>query len=148
MPTAVTRPGFPQTFAQPSWWRGDAISPRQPIARPAIRSRTGSRSRVALRSRRRSAHCYSPNITPDKQTGIGAWSDAEFLRAVHEGIGRDGKRLYPAFPYEAYTYLTDEDVLAIKAYLLTLAPVTSVPPQNELSFPFNQRWMKGKLSAF
>ena len=84
---------------------------------------------------------YSPNITPDKQTGIGAWSDAEFLSAVHEGIGRAGKRLYPAFPYEAYTYLTDEDVLAIKAYLLTLAPVTSVPPQNELSFPFNQRWL-------
>jgi mono/diheme cytochrome c family protein len=84
---------------------------------------------------------YSPNITPDAQTGIGGWSDAEFLKAVHEGVRRDGKRLYPAFPYAAYTYLTDEDVLAIKAYLLTLAPVTNVPPQNELSFPFNQRWL-------
>src|SRR5579862_5048156 len=84
---------------------------------------------------------YSPNITPDAQTGIGGWSDAEFLKAVHEGIGRDGKRLYPAFPYAAYTYLTDEDVLAIKAYLFTLAPVMNVPPQNELSFPFNQRWL-------
>src|ERR1700680_703184 len=84
---------------------------------------------------------YSPNITPDTQTGIGGWSDADFLKAVHEGIGRDGKRLYPAFPYAAYTYLADEDVLAIKAYLFTLAPVTNVPPQNELSFPFNQRWL-------
>jgi mono/diheme cytochrome c family protein len=84
---------------------------------------------------------YSPNITPDTQTGIGSWSDAEFLKAVHEGIARDGKRLYPAFPYAAYTYITDEDVLAIKAYLFTLAPATNVPPQNELSFPFNQRWL-------
>jgi len=84
---------------------------------------------------------YSPNITADTKTGIGAWSDAEFLRAVHEGISRDGRRLYPAFPYVAYTYLTDEDVLAIKAYLATLAPITNVPPPNELSFPFNQRWL-------
>jgi mono/diheme cytochrome c family protein len=84
---------------------------------------------------------YSPNITPDTQTGIGGWSDADFLKAVHEGIGRDGKRLYPAFPYAAYTYLTDEDALAIKAYLFTLAPVSNVPPQNELSFPFDQRWL-------
>jgi mono/diheme cytochrome c family protein len=73
---------------------------------------------------------YSPNITADTKTGIGAWSDAEFLRAVHEGISRDGRRLYPAFPYVAYTYLTDEDVLAIKAYLATLAPITNVPPPN------------------
>jgi len=84
---------------------------------------------------------YSPNITPDKQTGIGAWSDAEFLRAMHEGIGRDGKRLYPAFPYAAYTYLTDEDALAIKTYLLTLAPVSNAALQNKLRFPFNQRWL-------
>ena len=90
---------------------------------------------------------YSPNITPDTQTGIGGWSDAEFLKAVHEGISRDGKRLYPAFPFAAYTYLTDDDVLAIKAYLFTLAPVTNVPPQNELSFPFNQRWLMTFWSA-
>ena len=64
---------------------------------------------------------YSPNITPDQETGIGAWTDAEFLRAMHEGIGKDGKNLYPAFPYAAYTYLTDEDVLAIKAYLFSAA---------------------------
>src|SRR3954470_2743662 len=57
---------------------------------------------------------YSPNITPDKETGIGDWTDADFIKAVHEGISKDGTRLYPAFPYAAYTYLTDDDVLAIK----------------------------------
>jgi mono/diheme cytochrome c family protein len=84
---------------------------------------------------------YSPNITPDGQTGIGQWSDADFLQAVHKGISRDGKKLYPAFPYASYTYLTDEDVLAIKGYLFSLAPVQNVPPQNQLAFPFNQRWL-------
>ena len=82
---------------------------------------------------------YSPNITPDKETGIGDWSDAEFLQAMHEGVGKGGKPLYPAFPYAAYTYLTDEDVLAIKAYLFSLAPERNTPPANELKFPFNQR---------
>jgi mono/diheme cytochrome c family protein len=84
---------------------------------------------------------YSPNITADAQTGIGQWTDADFLKAVHQGVGRDGKRLYPAFPYAAYTYLTDEDVLAIKAYLFTLAPVRNSAPANALAFPFNQRWL-------
>lgn len=82
---------------------------------------------------------YSPNITPDKETGIGAWSDADFLKAIHQGIGSDGKRLYPAFPYTAYTYLTKDDVLAIKAYLFSLPPVHAVAPDNTLAFPFNQR---------
>jgi hypothetical protein len=55
---------------------------------------------------------YSPNITPDPQTGIGSWTDADFLKAMHEGVNKAGEHLYPAFPYAAYTYLTDEDVLA------------------------------------
>ena len=82
---------------------------------------------------------YSPNITPDRKTGIGGWSDAQFLRAVHQGVGRNGERLYPAFPYESYTLLADQDVLAIKAYLSTLTPVEYTPPANALAFPFNQR---------
>jgi mono/diheme cytochrome c family protein len=82
---------------------------------------------------------YSPNITPDTETGIGKWTDAEFLRAVHEGIGRQGEPLYPAFPYPSYTALTDGDVLAIKAYLFARQPVHLVPPANTLIFPFNQR---------
>ena len=84
---------------------------------------------------------YSPNITADVATGIGGWSDAEFLKAVHEGVGKGGLRLYPAFPYAAYTYLTDDDVLAIKAYLFSLPKASSVPPENALKFPFNQRWL-------
>jgi mono/diheme cytochrome c family protein len=82
---------------------------------------------------------YSPNITPDKETGIGDWTDAEFLKAMHEGIGKDGERLYPAFPYAAYTYLTEEDVLAIKAYIFSLPAERSTPPENTLKFPYNQR---------
>jgi mono/diheme cytochrome c family protein len=84
---------------------------------------------------------YTPNITPDPDTGIGRWTDADFLRAMHEGIGKGGERLYPAFPYAEYTKVTDHDVLAIRAYLNTLVPVHYTPPRNDLKFPFNQRWL-------
>jgi mono/diheme cytochrome c family protein len=83
---------------------------------------------------------YSTNITPDKETGIGNYTDQEFLDAMHRGIRRDGARLYPAMPYTSYTYVTDADALAIKAYLFSLAPVRAVAPENTLLFPFNQRW--------
>jgi mono/diheme cytochrome c family protein len=83
---------------------------------------------------------YSTNITPDPETGIGKYTDQEFLDAMHRGIRRDGARLYPAMPYTSYTYITDADALAIKAYLFSLAPVRAVPPENTLMFPFNQRW--------
>jgi mono/diheme cytochrome c family protein len=82
---------------------------------------------------------YSTNITPDKQTGIGNYTDAQFLAAVHKGIRADGEKLYPAMPYTSYTYMTDADALAIKAYLFTLAPVHAPAKQNQLSWPFNQR---------
>jgi mono/diheme cytochrome c family protein len=82
---------------------------------------------------------YSPNITPDRETGIGDWTDAEFLKAMHEGVGKGGKNLYPAFPYASYTYLTDEDVLAIKAYLFSLPPEKNVAPENTLRSPYNNR---------
>ena len=84
---------------------------------------------------------YSTNITPDQETGIGAWSDEEFLRALHQGIGKGGKHLYPAFPYPSYALMTDRDVLAIKAYLFTLKPIKYTPPSNDVSFPFNQRYL-------
>jgi mono/diheme cytochrome c family protein len=83
---------------------------------------------------------YSTNITPDKATGIGDYSDQDFLNAVRRGIRRDGTRLYPAMPYPSYTYLTDADALAIKAYLFSLAPVNSANRPDTLTFPFNQRW--------
>ncbi len=84
---------------------------------------------------------YSPNITPDVSTGIGRYSDADFLRAVHDGVAPGGKRLYPAFPYTSYTLLADEDVLAIKAFLFSLKPVRNHVAANTLAFPFNQRWL-------
>ena len=90
---------------------------------------------------------YSSNITPDRETGIGAWTDAEFLSALHKGVGRGGKPLYPAMPYASYTYLTDADALAIKAYLFSLKPVRSETPANTLSFPYNQRWLMTIWSA-
>ncbi|HEY3030793.1 MAG TPA: cytochrome c [Bradyrhizobium sp.] len=83
---------------------------------------------------------YSTNITPDKETGIGNYSDQDFLNAVHRGIRRDGVRLYPAMPFTSYTYMTDADALAIKAYLFSLPPVRAAIPANTLTFPFNQRW--------
>jgi mono/diheme cytochrome c family protein len=91
---------------------------------------------------------YSPNITPDRETGIGAWTDTDFLRAVHQGIAKDGERLYPAFPYDSYTLIPDDDVLAIKAYLSSLAPVHATAPPNRLRFPFNQRWLMAFWGAF
>ncbi|HAV2279073.1 TPA: c-type cytochrome [Serratia marcescens] len=82
---------------------------------------------------------YGTNITADKETGIGNWSDDQFVRAVREGIGPQGN-LYPAMPYTSYTGLSRDDVLAIKDYLFSLPPVKQANPQNDLSFPFNQRW--------
>jgi mono/diheme cytochrome c family protein len=92
---------------------------------------------------------YSTNITPDKDTGIGNYTDAEFIAAVRQGIRRDGARLYPAMPYTSYSYLTDADVLAIKAYLFSTPAVHAAVRANTLSFPFDQRWaMIGWAMAF
>jgi len=84
---------------------------------------------------------YSTNITPDQATGIGRWSDLEFVRALHRGIGRSGEDLYPAFPYTAYALLSTDDVLAIRAYLSTVRPVSLRNTDNTLAFPFNQRYV-------
>jgi mono/diheme cytochrome c family protein len=81
----------------------------------------------------------APNITPDPDTGIGNMTNDEFLAVMHEGRGHNGKRLYPAMPYPAYTKMTDDDVLAIRAYLATVAPVSNVVVSNQLPFPLNIR---------
>jgi mono/diheme cytochrome c family protein len=86
---------------------------------------------------------YSTNITPDKETGIGNYSDANFLDAVHRGIAPGNEKLYPAMPFPSYTYMTDADVGAIKAYLFSLKPVHAPDRENSLSFPFNQRALMG-----
>jgi mono/diheme cytochrome c family protein len=79
------------------------------------------------------------NITPDKDTGIGAWSDDDFDNAVRRGIRPDGSRLYPAMPFTAYTKMSRDDVLAIRAYLQTVEPVRNPVVSNTLPFPFNIR---------
>jgi mono/diheme cytochrome c family protein len=86
---------------------------------------------------------YSTNITPDRDTGIGGWSEPAFQRAMRTGIARDGTHLYPAFPYDHYTKLTDADIHALYAFLMTRAPERKTAPANELRFPFNLRWTVG-----
>ena len=82
---------------------------------------------------------YSPNLTPDRDTGIGAWSDEDFHRALRHGVAPDGSRYYPAFPYPNFTKLVRDDILAIRAYLATVAPVRNVTPPPELRWPLNYR---------
>jgi mono/diheme cytochrome c family protein len=82
----------------------------------------------------------TPNITPDPTHGIGKWSEADFIRAMREGLSPAGAPYYPAFPYTAYTKMTDADIKDLRAYMMTL-PASSKPNQpHELSFPFNIRW--------
>ena len=82
---------------------------------------------------------YTPNITPDMQTGIGPWSADQFYRAMHDGIDANGNHLYPAFPYPWFTKATRDDVNAIYAYLRTLPAVQNRPPGNKLDWPLNYR---------
>ena len=82
---------------------------------------------------------YSTNITPDPETGIGKWSYTAFERAMREGISRDGKHLYPAFPYTAFRNIDDADMQALYAYLMSQPPVSQPAQNNEMQFPFNKR---------
>jgi mono/diheme cytochrome c family protein len=81
----------------------------------------------------------APNITPDPDTGIGNMTNDDFLATLHEGRGHNGKRLYPAMPYPAYTKMTDDDVLAMRAYFATVEPVNNRVVSNQLPFPLNIR---------
>ena len=82
---------------------------------------------------------YSSNITPDAETGIGRWSEAAFRRAMQSGVNRDGQHLYPTFPYDHFTHVSDEDDRALYAFLMTRPPVHAPARANQLSFPFDQR---------
>jgi len=77
---------------------------------------------------------YSPNITPDPETGIGNWTDEDFVNALWHGVGPDGGSYYPAFPYTSYTGMSREDALAIKAYLFSLEPVRRENRAHELEW--------------
>ncbi|SAK72166.1 gluconate 2-dehydrogenase (acceptor) [Caballeronia pedi] len=98
---------------------------------------------------------YSTNITPDAETGIGLWSYAAFERAMRKGIARDGTHLYPAFPYTAFAKMSEPDMLALYAYLMSQPPVKHAPPKTSLPFPMNLRptvagwnWLFHDDSAF
>ncbi len=84
---------------------------------------------------------YATNLTADSATGIGGYSEEEFVRAVRSGIGRGGRHVYPAHPYTSYAAMARDDVLAIRAYLLSIPAVPSEAPASDLRFPFSQRWL-------
>ena len=81
----------------------------------------------------------SSNITSDPETGIGRWTEAEFTRALREGLGKDGQHLYPAMPYTSYTKMSDQDVHDLWLYMKTVPPVRNAVVTNQLPFPFNIR---------
>ncbi len=83
---------------------------------------------------------YSSNLTPDAATGIGTWNAAEFRRALHNGRSRGGRLLYPAFPYDAYTRISDADADALFAYLRSLPPVVQPNRPHALRFPYDTQW--------
>src|ERR1700747_659720 len=85
---------------------------------------------------------YSPNITPDPETGIGRWTDAQFLRALREGVRPDGSNYFPVFPYTSFTGIVDSDALAIKAYLFSLPAVRQQNRRHDVSFPFSWRFVQ------
>jgi mono/diheme cytochrome c family protein len=78
---------------------------------------------------------HPPNITPDKETGAGNWTDDQLARAIREGIGYDGRALFPFMPYENYRYLSDEDLASVIVYLRSIPPVRRAVPKTELIFP-------------
>jgi mono/diheme cytochrome c family protein len=83
----------------------------------------------------------SSNITPDRETGIGAYSYEDFAKALREGVARGGKGLYPAMPYPAFVKITDADMRALYAYMMHgVPPIRYRPPESKVPFPFNQRW--------
>jgi mono/diheme cytochrome c family protein len=85
---------------------------------------------------------YSPNITPDPETGIGGWSEAQFLRALHEGVRPDGSNYFPVFPYPSFTKITDDDAQAIKAYLFAQPAVRQANRAHDVAFPFSWRFLQ------
>ncbi|MCH7542283.1 MAG: cytochrome c [Proteobacteria bacterium] len=86
---------------------------------------------------------FGPNITPDPVTGIGEWSDGDFIRALRSGVSPDGDHYYPVFPYTSFTKMTDRDMLDLKAYIFSLPPVNKPNRPHEVNFPFGFRFLLG-----
>ncbi len=85
---------------------------------------------------------FTPNITPDKDTGIGNWSEEEFVTAMRQGIRPDGRYYFPVFPYNYFNKMSREDVLAIKAYLDRIPAVKNSNKPAQMEWPFNYRWLQ------
>lgn len=85
---------------------------------------------------------WSPNITPDTETGIGGWSDEDFIRAVKHGKSPTGKYYYPAFPYNYFALMSDDDVLAVRAYLSSIPPISASNRKPDMDFPFGWRFLQ------
>jgi len=90
---------------------------------------------------------FVPNITPDPETGIGEWSDEEFVQAFWNGVNPEGKHYFPAFPFTAYTGVTREDLLAMEAYLFSIDPVEQENREHELPFLMSSRTAAGAWKA-
>jgi mono/diheme cytochrome c family protein len=90
---------------------------------------------------------YTPNITPDVETGIGGWTDDDFVAAFWEGVSPEGDHYFPAFPYTSYTGVSREDLLAMKAYLDSLDPVSKQSPEHDLAWYMSTRLAAGTWKA-
>ncbi len=84
---------------------------------------------------------HSPNISPDPDNGIGRWSDADFIRALREGVAPDGRHYFPVFPYPSYTGITDADMIDLKAYIFTLPPAPAPNKPHDVAAPFGWRFL-------
>ena len=84
---------------------------------------------------------FGPNITPDRETGLGSWSQADSKRAIHLGEGRDGSHYFPAFPYPSFTGMNDADIRDLWAYLRSLPPIKLENKPHDLRFPFGWRFL-------
>ena len=91
---------------------------------------------------------YGPNITPDPESGIGKWSNDDFVRALRDGVSPNGDHYFPIFPYPSFTKMTTQDMLDLKAYLGTIAPVKKQNREHDVSFPFSSRIAMGPWKAF
>ena len=134
---AIERPA-PESFSAESITRGEALAAAGHCA--SCHTRPGGASYAGgYGVNTPFGIVYGTNITPDPKTGIGTWSMEAFARAMREGVARNGSHLFPAFPYNAYTKLTDGDLRALYAYLMTRQPVSATVPPNTVPLPLSVR---------
>jgi len=110
------------------------------LARPVVESTRGYGKLMADKDM--PGEIYAANITPDMETGIGSWTDGEKIRAIREGVDKNGRTLFPIMPYQFYRYMSDDDVQALVAYLDTMPAIKHKLPPTRVNFP-DSMWMKG-----